>query len=76
MIVGQLKAEVTMGENNEVPDSGKDDPGDDEGGGEAEQGPGPREVDQGGEEVFEKPANTSRQVVHRLWWYSQRYCLW
>ena len=44
-----------MGENNEVPDPGKDDPGDDEGGGKAEQGPGPRQVDHRGEEVFEKP---------------------
>ena len=55
MIVWQLKAEITMGENDEVPDAGKDDPGDDEGGGEAEQGPGPRQVDHGGEEVFEEP---------------------
>ena len=44
-----------MCENNEVPDPGKDDPGDDEGGGKAEQGPGPRQVDHRGEEVFEKP---------------------
>ena len=55
MIVWQLKAEVTMGENDEVPDAGKDDPGDDEGGGEAEQGPGPGEVDHRGEEVLEEP---------------------
>ena len=55
MIVGQLKAEVTMGENDEVPEASKDGPGDDEGGGEAEQGPGPRQVDHRGEEVFEKP---------------------
>ena len=44
-----------MGENDEVPDASKDDPGDDEGGGKAEQGPGPRQVDHRGEEVFEKP---------------------
>ena len=44
-----------MCENNEVPDPGKDDPGDDEGGGKAEQGPGPGQVDHRGEEVFEEP---------------------
>ena len=44
-----------MGENDEVPDASKDDPGDDEGGGKAEQGPGPRQVDHRGEEVLEKP---------------------
>ena len=55
MVVWQLKAEVTMGENDEVPEASKDDPGDDEGGGEAEQGPGPGQVDHRGEEVFEEP---------------------
>ena len=44
-----------MCEDNEVPDAGEDDPGDDERGGEAEQRPGPRQVDHRGEEVFEKP---------------------
>ena len=44
-----------MGENDEVPDAGKHDPGDDEGGGKAEQGPGPGQVDHGGEEVLEEP---------------------
>ena len=59
-----------MGENDEVPDASKDDPGDDEGGGKAEQGPGPRQVDHRGEEVFEKSAKTSRQVLG----FSQRDC--
>ena len=62
MIVGQLKAEVAVGENNEVPDSGEDDPGNDEGGREAEQGPRPGKVDHRGEEVFEKPAKTRRRL--------------
>ena len=44
-----------MCEDDEVPDAGEHDPGDDERGGEAEQRPGPRQVDHRGEEVFEEP---------------------
>ena len=42
-----------MCEDDEVPDAGEHDPGDDERGGEAEQRPGPRQVDHRGEEVFQ-----------------------
>ena len=55
MVVPKLEAQVAMCEDNEVPDAGEHDPGDDERGGEAEQRPGPRQVDHRGEEVFEKP---------------------
>ena len=55
MVVPKLKTKVAMCEDDEVPDAGEHDPGDDERGGEAEQRPGPRQVDHRGEEVFEEP---------------------
>ena len=56
-----------MCEDDEVPDAGEHDPGDDERGGEAEQRPGPRQVDHRGEEVFEEP------VYWYLYLYFQMY---
>ena len=55
MVVPKLEAQVAMCEDDKVPDAGEHDPGDDERGGEAEQRPGPRQVDHRGEEVFEEP---------------------
>ena len=47
--------EVSMVEGEEVPDHREHRPGHVEGGGEAEDGPGPGQLDGGGEEILEEP---------------------
>ena len=46
-----------MCEGDEVPGGGEEEPGEVEGGGEAAQGPRPRQVDHGDEEVLQVSAH-------------------
>ena len=55
VVLGPGVAEVPVGEHHQVPDGREEGPRDQEGGGEAEQGPGPGKVDHRGEEVLQEP---------------------
>ena len=45
VVLGPRVAEVPVGEHHQVPDGREEGPRDQEGGGEAEQGPGPGKID-------------------------------
>ena len=56
-----------MTDRNDVPDDGEEEPGDKEGGGKAEQGGAPRQVDHRREEVFQIPENVDFFIKYKNW---------
>ena len=56
-----------MAVEDEEPDEGEHDPGEVEGGSEAQQCPGPGEVDHWGEEIFEIPSDNIYYLQVKYW---------
>ena len=66
------KVKLTIIEHQQVPDEGKEQPGEHEGGGEAQQCPRPREVNHRDEKVLQIPEQVQgsrRTGFLRIIWY-------